>query len=138
MYDLAISEHGDLILSGNRDLAGVSGTDLIDQRIKLRLTIHRGVWFFDADGTLGSNLFRVLGAAPQSALEVEAHVREALRPMPEISIEDIVTEYDEDAKSLIVKVTYAQTPELDEAEIQLSAGAFQATTVVIPFTPEGS
>jgi hypothetical protein len=44
-YDLAISEHGDLILAGNRDLGGVSGVDLLNQRIQTRLRLHRGSWF---------------------------------------------------------------------------------------------
>lgn len=131
-YDLAISEHGDLIVAGNRDLAGVSGVDLLDQRIVVRLTIHRGTWFFDTDGTLGSFLYRVLGQAPQSALEIDSYVREALRPMTEISIEEVVTEYREDLKSLIVQVLYSQTPEVGEADINLPS-SIQSTTVTIPY-----
>jgi hypothetical protein len=132
MYDLAISEHGDLIVAGNRDLAGVSGIDLIDQRIVIRLKIHRGTWIFDAEGTLGSFLYRVLGQAPQSALEIDSYVREALRQMTEISIEEVVTEYDEDLKSLTVQVLYSQNPEVGESDIDLPS-AIQSTTVTIPY-----
>ena len=131
-YDMAISEHGDLILAGSRDLAGVSGIDLINQRIVVRLTIHRGTWFFDTDGTLGSFLYRILGQAPQSALEVDSYVREALRQMTEISIEEVVTEYREDLKSLVVQVLYSQTPEIGESDINLPS-AIQSTTVTIPY-----
>src|SRR4029077_17204816 len=131
-YDLAISEHGDLIMAGSRDLAGVSGIDLINQRIVVRLTIHRGTWFFDADGTLGSFLYRVLGQSPQSALEIDSYVREALRPMTEISIEEVITEYREELKSLVVQVQYSQNPEVGEADVNLP-NATQSTTVTIPY-----
>lgn len=133
MYDLAISEHGDLIVAGNRDLAGVSGIDLINQRIVIRLTIHRGTWFFDVDGTLGSFLYRVLGQAPGSALEIDSYVREALRQMTEIAVEEVVTEYDEDTKALAIQVFYSQTPEIGESEVSVAGGDIQTTTVTIPY-----
>lgn len=90
-WDLAISEHGDLIFAGNRDLAGVSGSDLIEQRMRLRLKLHRGSWVYDADGNLGSNLWRLIGMRPQDAnAAVNALVREALRPMAnEINVADV-------------------------------------------------
>lgn len=137
-YDLAISSHGDLIMSGNRDLAGVSGSDLLDQRIKLRLIVHRGTWYYDTYGTLGSNLYKVLGVAPQAALEIEAYVREALRSMEEISIENIEALYNEDLKAIVVRIEYTQTPLIEEADLNIPGGAFQQTTVTVPYTPEGA
>jgi phage baseplate assembly protein W len=131
LYDLAISEHGDLILAGNRDLAGVSGTDLVNQRIRMRLLVHRGAWFYDRDGTFGSNLHEVLGKAPSSAIQTDAYVREALRSMEDISIEEIFTEYDEDGKSLIVFVSYIVSDELDKATLGLPGGDIQQTTVIV-------
>ena len=56
-FDLAISEHGDLVMSGSRDLAGISGSDQTGQRVQIRLRLHRGTWFYDEDGTLGSLLY---------------------------------------------------------------------------------
>lgn len=96
-WDTAISEHGDLIFGANRDLAGISGIDLIEQRIKLRLKIHRGSWVYDTDGTLGSNLQRVIGMSPGDAHSaVGAFVREALRPMAdEISIDEVFHEHED-------------------------------------------
>jgi hypothetical protein len=91
MWDLAISEHGDLIFSANRDLAGISGTDLIDQRIGIRLRLQRASWIYDDDGSLGSNLHTLIGLSPADAqATANALVREALREMDdEISIAEI-------------------------------------------------
>lgn len=133
MYDLALSDHGDLILAGSRDLAGTSGTDLLDQRIVIRLRIHRDSWYFDRDGTLGSFLYRVLGRDPQSALEIDSYVREALRPMTEITVEEVQADWDEDQKSILVNVLYTQTPETEQQDINLPGGEIQATTVIVPF-----
>jgi hypothetical protein len=133
-YDLAISEHGDLILAGNRDLAGVSGTDLINQRIVIRLTIQRGAWIFDTNGTLGSFLFRLLGQSPQSALETDSYVREALRGMTDISVEDVTVEYREDLKALAIQVQYSQTADSD-TDIFLPGGT-QSATVTVPYVME--
>src|SRR5262245_14831363 len=105
-YDLVVSEHGDLIMSSNRDLAGGSGADLIEQRIKIRLRMHRGSWFYDLNDTLGSMLYQIIGNHPESSLQVDSRVREALQPMDEISIEEINWRYDEDGKSLIILLTY--------------------------------
>jgi|SRR5215467_2391557 len=130
MYDLAISPHGDLIMSGNRDLAGVSGVDLVNQRITIRLVSHRGTWFYDTDKTFGSDLYQTFGKSADSALDVDARVREALRPMSDIDIQDIVWLYDEDTKSLIVKVEYTVSDELDQASLDVPSGVSGATVVI--------
>lgn len=96
MFDLALSEHNDLVIAGNRDLAGVSGTDLIEQRIRLRLKIRRGTWVYDEGKTLGSQLFQLIGTSPDEVhTSVGAYVREALRPMSnEIEIQDVIHQHD--------------------------------------------
>lgn len=133
MFDLAISDHGDLIVAGNRDLEGISGTNLLDQRIVIRLKIQRGSWYYDTDGTIGSFLFRVLGSDPNAALEVDTYVREALRAMPEISVEEVQPVWNEDTKALTITVAYSQTLQGEEADINLPGGDIQAATVTIPF-----
>lgn len=91
-WDMAISAHGDLVFAGNRDLAGVSGTDLLEQRMRLRLRVHRGSWTYDEDKTLGSFLYQVIGMPPQSASDTaRIYVNEALRDMTEIVVDDVVT-----------------------------------------------
>jgi len=128
-YDLVVSEHGDLIMSSNRDLAGVSGADLIEQRIKIRLRMHRGSWFYDLNDTLGSMLYQIIGNHPESSLQVDSRVREALQPMDEISIEEINWRYDEDGKSLIILLTYDIATEGEELSTALGE---QETQITIP------
>lgn len=105
-WDLAISEFGDLIFSGHGDLLGRSGQDLIEQRIRLRLMIQRGGWVYDTEKRLGSNLFRLIntpsGAIKQSAVQI---VREALRGLDEITVEDVNVSID-DSGSLVLVIYY--------------------------------
>lgn len=130
-YDLAISEHGDLIVTAHRDLAGISGKALIEQRIKLRLRLHRGQWSLDRDGTLGSQLFTVFGEPDSTArAHAIAFVREALRDMNEISVQDVqfVTE---DSKQLILVVIYQNELNAGDATIPADTD-LQEITVAVP------
>lgn len=89
-FDLALSPNGDLIIAGNRDLLGVSGTALIEQRIRVRLRMMRGQWQYDPSGNLGSQLFTLAGKSPEIVQShAPAYVREALRDMEEIQIDDV-------------------------------------------------
>lgn len=89
-WDIGISEHGDIVMTGHRDIGGKSGIDLIEQRMLLRLRITRGSWVFDDNDTLGSNLSHLSGLAPEKAAAIApAYVQEALRTMDEIIVEDI-------------------------------------------------
>src|SRR3954451_12829264 len=121
-WDLVLSDAGDLIFGPNRDLAGISGTDLIEQRMKIRLRVHRGSWVYDTNGSFGSNLTQTIGMPPDQAhTSINAFVREALRPMAdEIEITDIVhwhevgngqltQEHTGSAKGVIVVVHYRVT-----------------------------
>lgn len=130
MWDLALSSNGDLILSGANDLAGISGTDLIEQRIRLRLRLHRGEWEGDADDRLGSQLYRLAGMSPVKAQQVApAYVRDALRDMSdEITIGDVRIAYD--TRSITLTVGYSVLSDLgataeedaQQIEIQIPAG----------------
>lgn len=89
-FDLAISDHGDLIVTGHHDLAGKSGTDLIEQRMMIRLKLMRGSWIYDDDKTLGSDLHNLTGVPlDKAAATIPAYAREALRAIDDISIQDI-------------------------------------------------
>lgn len=106
-YDLALSEHGDLIFSASRDLQGVSGIALVEQRIRLRLRIPRGQWQFDADGNLGSQLFTLTGQSMDAATShAQIYVREALRDMNEIIVDDVLVSGSSDGRSLEIHVKY--------------------------------
>jgi phage gp46-like protein len=143
-YDLALSGNGDLVIAGNRDLAGVSGTDLIDQRIRLRLRLRRGAWVYDDAKTLGSELFHLSG---QKAIDLQtmatAYVRDALRTMSdEITIENVIVrnapEDDVDTlrtfKEAEILVVYTLA---DDSELEPDVGGSpRETAVVVPLLGE--
>lgn len=129
-YDVAISNNGDLIFTSHRDLAGISGSALIEQRIRLRLRLHRGQWIFDANATLGSQLFTLSGKRPEDAQKyVQAYVREALRDMAEISVEDV--QVVATAKDISLTVVYQQEPTQDDSVIPADQG-LQQLSVTVP------
>lgn len=137
-WDLAISDYGDLILAGNRDLAGVSGEDLTSQRITTRLLVHRASWFYDTDGTFGSDLYQTLGKSTDEELEIDARVRDALRGMDDILVEDVAWQYTADGNAVVVRVEWSESPEGDESTLQAVTGEFStSTTVTIPVVPGG-
>jgi len=133
MWDLAISDYGDLILAGNRDLAGVSGEDLISQRITTRLLVHRGSWFYDTEGTFGSDLYQSIGKTPQQDLEIDARVRDALTAMDDIVVEDVDWRYADDGKSVVVRVEYSESTKPDES----FETPTEFATVTVPVVSEG-
>jgi len=80
-WDLGIA-NGDLVISASGDLSGISGTDLLDQRIGIRLRLHRGEWVYDDNEVLGSQLYTLVGQTQQAAAQAAAsHVHNALREM---------------------------------------------------------
>jgi hypothetical protein len=130
-FDMALAANGDIILSGGRDISGVSGTDLVNQRIRLRLSIQRGTWFYDSEKTLGSNLHNVTGKDPNASLQIESHVQEALVGMDDIEILQVEQKYADDARSMVVWVGYDLRDLADEVSGSLE-GDFQQTTVTLP------
>lgn len=114
-YDLALSGHGDLVVAGNHDLAGISGIDLIEQRIRLRLRVQRGSWIYDETQSLGSNLNSVIGMDPGRAQSAaDDLVREALVRMTEIVVAGVTIIYGD--KDITTVVHYQITDESDEGE----------------------
>lgn len=107
-FDLAISDHGDLIFGGARDLQGAFGTNLLEQRMKNRLKIPRGSWVFDRSGTLGSMLHRIPQRGTEAAISaVDAFVRQALAPMSDdIVVEKVITEADLYGPGIVVRIQY--------------------------------
>lgn len=131
-WDLAIGPHGDLLFAGNRDLTGVGGHSLTEQRIRLRCKIPRGSWVYDEPRTLGSNLWKLLGVGRADVIEnVDPYVREALTPMGDISVEDVlvVTDGHEDHHDHVhVEISYK--PILTELEAAGLPRGESFTTVV--------
>jgi phage gp46-like protein len=129
-WDLALAPNGDLIISGARDLAGKSGTDLLEQRMILRLKLHRGEWSYDDNDSFGSQLYRLIGENPVKAqAQAPAYVREALRPMEnEVLIDDVQVNFD-DSRSITLTLLYQVLDDLGgDAEQQA-----QEIEITIPF-----
>lgn len=111
-YDIAISDLGDLLFAGNRDLQGIGGEAQVEQRIKLRLRIHRGTWIYDEDKNLGSSLSELSLTSPEKAEpRVNAMVREALRPMEDTVVNNVYVGQTETDIWVMVEYTYTETLE---------------------------
>lgn len=130
-FDLALSEEGDLLISGHGDLLGKSGQDLIEQRMLIRLRVQRGAWIYDDNKDFGSNLDRLVGSSTADAgTAAIAFVREALRPMDEISVDGVDVDVDE-AGSVTLMVNY-RTINLDTNDLS------DPRTLVISLTEAAS
>jgi hypothetical protein len=90
-WDIAISEHGDLVFAGNRDLEITEGVQLVNQRIINRIRLKRGMWIFNRDSSLGSDLDSIMGRPQEQQLEnIPQLIADALAPMEdEIDIRDV-------------------------------------------------
>ena len=122
MYDLAISSSGDLIVSGNRDLAGIDGTNLIEQRMRLRCRIPKGGWVYDDDNRLGSNLHTVLGSDPNRALsQITLLVNDALRGMEDAQVLDV--QLRQDGKQITAVISYE--PVISSDEVRTASEDFE-------------
>jgi hypothetical protein len=129
-YDLAISENGDLIMTANRDLSGISGSALLEQRIRLRLRVRRGQWIFDSTQTLGSQLFTLSGLpAADASKYARAYVLEALKDMEEISVEDV--QIQQTTKDISLIVVYQQILTQDDSSIPSDQG-LQDLSITVP------
>lgn len=111
-WDLKLSENGDLVFGPNRDLLGVSGHELTNQRVILRLRLPRGSFIFDKNKDLGSNLYNILrhshGLTTELTPQVTAFVREALMPMDDIQVQEVHVEQIPEGgyKSIKLQVDY--------------------------------
>lgn len=129
-FDLAIATNGDLILSASRDLQGATGIAIIEQRIRLRLQLNRGAWIYDSRGKLGSNLNELFGLEPEIAAQrVVPLVREALRPMEEIEVEDVIAS---PGVSEITVIIYYRLLFVDDSTGVSERSEIQSTGVGIP------
>lgn len=116
--DLAIHPTtGDLVFGPNHDFHIVAAEDVIEQRVRNRIRIQRGVWEYDpTQGMLGSNVAGALHLPRYRAInELELHIRHALEPMRDIAVREITVEEDKDDER-IVKVTIFYTPVFDPSQ----------------------
>jgi len=109
---------GDLVFSPAHDYAGVSGEEILRQRISIRCKIPRGTYLYDETGQLGSTLHLIPRSPSVGQIQgAEAAVMEALAPMSdEINIISVDVEKTEDNK-LQVNVNF--TPVLSDPDVPI-------------------
>jgi len=118
---------GDFIFGANRDLMGVSGEDLDRQRISVRVKIPLGTFAYDETELLGSRLHSALRLPMERGLaEIPKLIEEALAPMSDIQIRDVLVEMDEEGKIVlgpVIRTNHARNPSF---EIDVNGyGAYQ-------------
>lgn len=115
MWDLALDgDTGDIVFDAKNDLLGISGPQLTNQRILIRCKIPRGTWVFDETGNLGSRLYEITGTNAEASIqEARADVQEALAPMEDVSVNDVIAEVTDDGR-LLVRVDWSAATAVDE------------------------
>lgn len=108
--DLALNANGDLKVAPNKDIEVVTGRQTVDQRIRVRLRVYGGEWLLDpSHGRLGSRLRETLRLPIwRTREEIPFVVKEALEPMTDISVRDVLVEQDADVSDkLNVTILYS-------------------------------
>jgi hypothetical protein len=115
--DLAIDFNtGDLLIAPNNGIEIRTGQATVDQRMRVRLKVFAGSWELDPTGTLlGSRLHEAKRLPIWRAIgEVGLMVREALEPMEDVDVQDVIVEQNPlDAKSIDFTVVYAMVGDDD-------------------------
>lgn len=130
-WDLAIDYNtGDLKVGPSNDFQARVGPDTIAQRIRVRLRIPEGDWSLDpSDGELGSRMDDVLRMPTWRALtELELVVREALAPMDDIEVHNIVV-VQKTANSVGLQIEYRLL--FAEDETPISEGEILSTEIAL-------
>jgi phage gp46-like protein len=128
-FDLAISDNGDLIVSGSRDLQGCSGSALVQQRIRLRLRMRRGSWSLDRKSSLGSQLHTLFGQPTEKATSaIIGFVHQALAPMAdEIDVRDVTVELNK--RQFVINIRYSER--IDPGAVTIGSRDVQTLTVPV-------
>lgn len=103
---------GDLKIAPNKGIDIRTGRATVDQRIRVRLKIVGGEWALDpTEGRLGSRLRDALRLPNwRASEEVPLMVREALEPMDDIDVRDVVCAINaETAKAIDITVYYTMS-----------------------------
>jgi hypothetical protein len=109
--DLAIDYNtGDLMIAPSNDVGIRTGTETLEQEIRIRLRVHAGEWPLDPwGGLLGSHLEDAARMPTWRALtDVERIVREALAPMENLHVRSVDSRIDpKDERKILIDLTYS-------------------------------
>lgn len=103
---------GDLTTEPNNDIALVTGSAVTDQRIRIRLKAQAGDWvnaldMAEGDMAIGSRLYEMARLPIDMAFtQIPLVVKEALAPMTDISVVDVVCQLDDDSPTKINFTVY--------------------------------
>lgn len=94
---------GDLLATPGNDVGLYSGEAVVAQRMRTRLKIPLGSWILDpTGGSLGSRLYDATRMPVSRAIgEIPMIVKEALLPMTDIRVEDVLVEIDANSANTI-------------------------------------
>jgi hypothetical protein len=110
MFDLKLDTNGDLVFGGNLDLLGATGDQIYEQRVIVRLKIPRGLWVYDINGTLGSQLREIIrNARSYSADRARTYVMDALSPAGDISVREVEITPNESGTRVDITVSFRTT-----------------------------
>lgn len=112
--DTAINK-GDFLLDSSGLPISISGVQEILQRAIIRLTVRKGSFVYDTD--LGSNLYKLKAGSANIKSEALNMVKEALKPMSNIFVENVSTEFVNSGENLRLNVIISINNKREEVEV---------------------
>ena len=113
--DTAIS-NGDFMLDSNGIPISIYGIQEILQRVLIRLTVRKGSFIYDTN--LGSDLYK-LKKTTSTSIKSRAlsMVKEALKPMSNVLVDDVSTEFINSSENLKLNVVLRVNNSKKEVEV---------------------
>ena len=112
--DTAINK-GDFLLDSSGLPISISGVQEILQRAIIRLTVRKGSFVYDTD--LGSNLYKLKAGSANIKSEALNMLKEALKPMSNIFVENVSTEFVNSGENLRLNVIISINNKREEVEV---------------------
>lgn len=112
--DTAISK-GDFLLDSSGLPISISGVQEILQRAIIRLTAKKGSFIYDTN--LGSDLYKLKAGAANVKSDALNMVKEALKPLTNVSVENISTEFFNSGENLRLNTILTINNKKEEVEV---------------------
>ena len=105
---MSVSTFSDIALNGSGDLPDfthmLTGIDAVVQRVRMRLSLHKGEWF--ADPTRGIPWKQWHALKPVPTRLVETKIRAELASMPSITaVQNVTATLDKDNRDLAIAIS---------------------------------